>query len=80
MNKKLLEIDFKVDGKVVDTIKLRRFTPTVLYKNDVQSYTSAYLKVGGKHLHIDIRIAIRKSIAEELGWWQAKSKEVKDGK
>lgn len=83
MEEKLLEVDFKVDGKVIDTIKLRKFTPdTLMYEDDILSYTSAYLKVGTKHLPISISIATRKSIAEELGWWQEVSpaigKEEKD--
>ena len=71
MELKLLEVDFKVDGKVIDTIKLRKFTlGTIAYETDVQSYTSTGLKVGTKSLPISIDITMRKSIAEELGWWQ----------
>jgi len=69
MKEKLFEVDFKVDGKVVDTIKLQDFKLGTIYEDDVKSYTSTYLKVGNKHLNIWVAIETLKSIARELGWW-----------
>ena len=63
-----LSIDFKVDGKVMDSAELEEFAQSSFHKHHAISYTTGHFEVDSRHIDFGIRIELPKNVAEELKW------------